>query len=160
MNQAQGAIDAARAAGAEQYAPEELAGAVAALRQAQESVSQRDNRTALSQAIDSREQAQNAARQAAEARALVQSQAERSLTELRLLLERGDERVAQAEARGLPRTTVMTARGALASAVNALQEASAAMSRGDYAAVRRRIDAVQGDAAAAVAEVERLLDGA
>ena len=66
MDQAQGAIDAARAAGADRYATEEYQAAVDALKQAQEAVAQRDYRLALNHAIDSRERAQNAAKQAAE----------------------------------------------------------------------------------------------
>ena len=56
LHQAQGAIDAARAAGAAVYAPEELKGAVDALTHAQEAVGQRDYRLALNHALDSREQ--------------------------------------------------------------------------------------------------------
>src|SRR6476646_8902770 len=47
MHQAQGAIDAARAAGAETYAPAELKAAVDALTRAQDAVAQRDYRLAL-----------------------------------------------------------------------------------------------------------------
>src|SRR5581483_9749899 len=55
MNQAQGAIDAARAAGAEQYAPEDFKAAVAALQRSHEAVTQRDYRQALNDALDARE---------------------------------------------------------------------------------------------------------
>ena len=54
MQQAQGAIDAARAAGAAVYATEELAAAQLALTRAEEAVSARDYRLALNHALDSR----------------------------------------------------------------------------------------------------------
>ena len=67
MNQAQGAIDAARAAGAEQFAADEFQAAVDALKRRDEAVDQRDYRLALSLALDSRERAQDAAKRAADA---------------------------------------------------------------------------------------------
>src|SRR5262245_28271359 len=69
MDQAQGAIDTARAAGADRYAAEEYRGAVDALKQAQDAVEQRDYRLALNHALDSRERAQAAAKHAAESQA-------------------------------------------------------------------------------------------
>src|SRR4026208_898399 len=48
MNQAQGAIDAAKAAGAEAFAPMEFTAAVDALRHSEEAAAQRDYRQALS----------------------------------------------------------------------------------------------------------------
>ena len=90
VDQAQGAIDAARAAGAEQYAPQELAAAVTALNQSREAVTQGDYRSALSSALDSRERAQDAAKQASNERAAFGSQTERTLAQVRALLDRGD----------------------------------------------------------------------
>ena len=52
IDRAQQAVDAARAAGAEQYAPESFAEATAALQQSHEAVNQRDYRLALSRAVD------------------------------------------------------------------------------------------------------------
>ena len=52
MDQAQGAIDAARAAGAEQYASTEFAAATTALKSANDAVEQGDYRLALNHAID------------------------------------------------------------------------------------------------------------
>src|SRR5690606_23255882 len=64
MDQAQGAIDAARAAGADVYAADSLSEAITALTRADEAVAQRDYRQALSHALDARERAQAAARDA------------------------------------------------------------------------------------------------
>jgi len=82
LHQAQGAIDAARAAGADSYATDEFSAAVDALARAEAAVAQRDYRLALSQALDSRERAQNAAKLAASQKAAVRSDAERLLAEL------------------------------------------------------------------------------
>jgi len=57
MDQAQGALDAARAAGAERYATAEYQAAATALKNAQDAVAQRDYRLALNHALDSRERA-------------------------------------------------------------------------------------------------------
>ncbi|MGH9147869.1 MAG: DUF4398 domain-containing protein, partial [Vicinamibacterales bacterium] len=54
MDQAQGAIDAARAAGADDYANEQLTSAVSALKQSRDAVTQRDYRSALNYALESR----------------------------------------------------------------------------------------------------------
>src|SRR5215472_16480734 len=69
IDQAQGAIDAARAAGADQYAREEFEAAQEALKHANVAVSERDYRLALNYALDSRTQAQNAAKNAADQKA-------------------------------------------------------------------------------------------
>ncbi len=70
MQQAEGAIEAARAAGADQYARDEFAAAQDLLKRAGEAIAQRDYRLALNYALDSREQAQNAARLAADGKAM------------------------------------------------------------------------------------------
>jgi len=82
MDQAQGAIDAARAAGAEQYAAAEFTAATKALTQSNEAVTARDYRLALNYALESREQAQNAARTAADTRAKLRGDVERSIAEV------------------------------------------------------------------------------
>src|SRR5262245_39537328 len=64
LQQAQTAIDAARAAGADRFAAEEFSAAQAALGRANDAVAQRDYRLALSNALDARERAQTAAKDA------------------------------------------------------------------------------------------------
>ena len=86
MDQAQGAIDAARAAGAERYAATEFAAANTALKNANEAAQQGDYRLALNHALDSREQATNAARVAADTRAKLRGDVERSLAEVTALV--------------------------------------------------------------------------
>jgi hypothetical protein len=75
-DQAQGAMEAARAAGAAVYAPAELKAAEEALAAYDAAVSQGDYRLALSQAIDARESAYAAARRAADEKARVRTEAE------------------------------------------------------------------------------------
>jgi len=76
IDRAQGAVDAARAAGAERYAASEFTAATTALQQAHDAVGQSDYRTALSRAITAYERAQEAAKQAADGKARARSEAE------------------------------------------------------------------------------------
>ena len=81
MNQAQGAIDAARAAGADKFATDEFNAAVDALERPNEAVAEGDYRLALNHALDSRERAQNAAKLAVDGRANARGDAERAIAE-------------------------------------------------------------------------------
>jgi len=76
INQAQGAIAAARAAGAETFASNEYKAAAEALDKARQAVSQRDYRLALNHALDARERAETAARTAADEKARARAAAE------------------------------------------------------------------------------------
>ena len=93
MDQAEGAIVTARAAGAAQYATEEFAAAETALRRSHEAAGQRDYRQALNHALDARERAQTAAREAADKKALARGQAERAITAAELALATAQQRV-------------------------------------------------------------------
>jgi hypothetical protein len=154
MDQAQGAIDAARAAGADQYAPQELTAAVSALTQSHEAVAQRDYRSALSFALDSLERAQEAAKQAAEQRAVLGGQTERALTQVRALLDRGDRRLKAAVSARVPQRSITRARAELASAV---QTASAAADRGDYQAAQRELEGISQQATATMQEIDKAI---
>jgi hypothetical protein len=158
MDQAQGAIDAARAAGAERYAAQELGAAVTALDQAREAVAQGDYRSALTYALDSRERAQNAAKQASDERAAIGSQTERALTEIGALLDRGDQRLAVAEAQKVPRRTITKVRSALTKVRETLQKASAAVAeRGDYQTAQRELNGLSQQTAAAIDEIDKAI---
>jgi hypothetical protein len=133
MNQAQGAIDAARAAGAEQYAATEFAAATDALKRSEEAVTQNDYRLALSLAIDSRERAQDAAKAAVETRAKARGNAERIVAEANSALTQARTRLNDAGAAKLPRQAVADARQAFAYAEKNMQEARAALEGDDYA---------------------------
>ena len=69
IDRAQAAIDAARAAGAEHYAPESFTAATDRAPQAHEAVAQRDYRLALTRALDASDRAQEAREAAAEGKA-------------------------------------------------------------------------------------------
>jgi hypothetical protein len=132
MNLAQGALDAARAAGAEQYAPAEFASAAGALKQSEEAVIQQDYRLALSLAIDSRSRAEGAAKAAVENRAKARGDAERVLAEANALLAQARARLADPALSKLPRRTLAEARDTLAAEEKTLQEARAAVEGSDY----------------------------
>jgi hypothetical protein len=145
LHQAQGAIEAARATGAERYATEEFAAAVEALRRADEAVAQRDYRLALNHALDSRERAQNAARAAADAKAAARGLAERRLAEVTTALAAAASRMAAAETAKVPQKALAGPAEAIAAAQQAVQEAGSALGREDYLAAQR---ALEGRAAA------------
>ena len=145
LHQAQGAIEAARAAGAERYATEEFTAAVEALRRADEAVAQRDYRLALNHALDSREQAQNAARTAADGKAAARGLAERMLAEVTTALAAAASRMAAAETAKVPKKALAGPAEAIAAAQQAVQEAGSALGREDYFAAQR---ALEGRAAA------------
>src|SRR4029453_10565178 len=129
LHQAQGAIDAARAAGAEQYAPTELAAAVKALDQATSAVAQRDYPLSLAPAHDRRERAQNAAREAASGRAAARSRAERLVAEVTTALALATERLERPDTDRLPKTALTAPREQVAAVQRALQEAGTALGR-------------------------------
>jgi hypothetical protein len=100
MQQAQGAIDAARAVGAEEYAHEEFVAAQDALQHAHEAADDRDYRLARNHALDSRERAQTAAREAADRKATLRLSADRAITAAAAAIARADARAKAADARG------------------------------------------------------------
>ncbi len=136
INQAQGAIDAARAAGAVTYAEGAYQSATTALKLANDSVTQHDYRQALNYALESREHAQTAAREAAENRARIRAEVERTMTEIASLLAHAKVRLADAERARLPRQTLRAAREKLTQVNGAVQKAGAAIQADDYAAVQ------------------------
>ena len=154
MNQAQGAIDAARAAGADRFAAAEFAAAADALKRSEEAVAAGDYRQALSHAIDSRERAHHAATVAVDARAEARGQAERSISEVAPLLSRArtqlkDPDIVRAAGRPLraPRATVTKME-------TMLQEARSALAREDYAAVSQALNGAAAELQAALTEID------
>lgn len=156
MQQAQGAIDAARAAGADQYATVEFAAAVDALKRSQDAVAQRDYRLALNHALDSRERAQAAAKEAADAKATAHTAADRALTMAAAALEQARGGVQAAEAVRAPARFVDPARTSIANLNRQVQEARAAFEKGDYRGAAKTASA----ATEALATVTRDLDAA
>lgn len=144
IDQAQGAIDAARAAGAEQYAGTEFTAATTAMTRATAAVADNDYRMALNHALESRTQAQNAARAAAENRARIRGEVERTMAEIATLLTQTDASFAGAQRARVPRQRQRTARQALTAVKASVQEAGAAVQAGDYAAAQTMLQGVKG----------------
>jgi hypothetical protein len=138
MDQAQGALDAARAAGADRYAATEYAAAQTALKQANDAVVARDYRLALNHALVSREQAQNAARTAADTKAKLRGDSERALAEVTSIIAAVRERAAT-----LPPARARRVRQALPGFSEQLQKASTAIQAEDYEGAQRELTAVK-----------------
>jgi hypothetical protein len=132
MQQAQGAIDAARAAGADQYAHDEFVAAQEALQHANEAVQQRDYRLALNHALDSRERAQNAAAMAGDGKAAARVNAERMITAANDAIKGLQAKIKSAENARVPARNLTAPRQAAAGAERTLQEARTAFAAGNY----------------------------
>ena len=154
MDQAQGAIDAARAAGADRYATEQYESSVKALKSAQDAVAARDYRLALNYALDSRDRAQTAAKEAASQQVTLRSGAERLLAEVAALLYSAKRQLRQAEEARLPRRTVTNARDAIAQADGALQKAGTGIQEGEYQSSQTQLSESAEKLRAAIAEID------
>lgn len=132
IQQAQSAVDAAAAVGADTYAAEEFTAAKLALTNAKTAVEQRDYRLALNDALDSRERAQNAAKEATAARAAARAAAEVALSEADAALTGAQAKLKAAEERKLPARVLGAPRSAITTAATNLQEAHAAFDQGRF----------------------------
>ena len=141
INRAQGAIDAARAAGGEEYATEAFTAATSALQQSHEAVEQRDYRLALSRAVDAYERAQDAAKLAADGKARARSEAEMAVNTTNAAAVALDARLKAAEAAHVPAKDLVQARQTARDAAATLQKARASLKAGAYLAAR---DSVKG----------------
>ena len=141
-HQAEGALAAARAAGAATYASDDLAAAERALAAYDDAVAQRDYREALSLAIDARDGAYEAARRAADEKAIARAAAERLTLEAEGLLREVEARLAapagaRAGSPDVPRWTSLLENG-----TRALQEARSLVRAQDFQAVQERLGPV------------------
>ena len=143
MDQAQGAIDAARAAGADRYAATEYSAATDALKRAQDAVAQRDYRQALNEALDSREHAQNAAREAADTKAQLRGEVERDMAEIAALIAAANRRLAAATRARVPRQILDGPRQELAAVDESVQKAGEAMKADDYLSAKAALQGVK-----------------
>lgn len=151
MNQAQGAIEAARAAGADRFAATELTAAVDALKRSDEAVAGGDYRQALSHAIDSFERAQNAAKLAVEGRANARGDAERDITQVATLLATAEARL---KAAAPPARALKAPQAAIDAAGKKLQEARSALGKEDYPAVGKALAGVAEGLQAVLAQID------
>jgi hypothetical protein len=139
MEQAQGAIAAARAAGADEYAHDEIAAAELALKNARAAVEQRDYRLALNNALESRERAQNAAKEAADQKAAARAAAERAMTEIAGALVQARAKLKAADAVHASTRLLDEARDRIHDSEEALQKARATVARGEYRDVAKAL---------------------
>lgn len=153
MDQAQGAIDAARAAGADQYAKTEYDAAATALQNAHEAVAAGDYRLALNYALEGREHAQNAARDTAETKARMRSEIERTLIEVDALVTKGQRQIAAAERARVPPRLLRQPTRDLATVVADLQEPRKAVASGDYLGATQALDGMKERVEKVVADI-------
>jgi hypothetical protein len=132
MQLAQSAIDAARAAGSDQYAPQEFTAAVEALKHAHDAAGDRDYRQALNYALDARERAQISAKEAADNKAAARVGAERALADANATLGIAQKRLAELEGARVPAKLLVDPRKQLEATERRVQEARAAFDRGDF----------------------------
>jgi hypothetical protein len=154
MNQAQGAIDAARAAGADKFAAAELSAAQDALKKSEEAVAGGDYRQALSHALDSRERAQNAAKLAVDGRADARGHAERAIAEVATLLSRARAQLKDADVARLNARTLEGPRATVAATEKMLQEARTALKTEEYSAVTKALNNAAAELQAALTELD------
>lgn len=133
IDQAQSAVDAARAAGADKYAAEEYSGAAATLQKARDSVEQRDYRQALSYALDARQRALEASHLVPEARTRAKTSAEAAFKATSEQAGRLENAIRSAEEQKVPARELRAPRQTLSAARSALQEARILLDRGNYA---------------------------
>jgi hypothetical protein len=157
MQQAQGALDTALAAGADTYAKEEFAAAQQALANAKAAVEQRDYRLALNHALDSRERAGEAARQAGDNKAAARAAAERALDSAGTALNEARSKLATAESRRVAPRALSGPRTAIDTAHVGLQEARATFDKGNYLEVPNRVKAATASLSASSEQLDTLL---
>jgi hypothetical protein len=134
MQLAQGAIDAARATGGDEYAHEEFTAAVDALKHAHEAADDRDYRQALNFALDARERAQLSAKEASDNKAAARVDADRALAQANATLGVAQKRLADLEGARVPAKLLADSRKQLEASERRVQEARAAFDRGDFPA--------------------------
>ena len=156
IDQAQAAIEVARAAGADRYAADEYSAAETALQKAHAAVVDRDYRQALSYAIDARQRAVDAGRQVAQGRAEVRLKIEAALRDADARADGLQRTIDAAETAKVPVRNLRTPTATLSEARQALQKARTALDAGnleesetDLAEVRKKLDVAE----AAVASI-------
>jgi hypothetical protein len=155
IDQAQSALDVARTAGADRYAASEFAAAASALEKAHAAVGQRDYRQALNYAIDSRQRATEAARQATDGRARAKTAVEALYGEVASLANKLQAALRTAET-AAPAKLLRASQTTLRDARADLQKASAAITAGNYADATEMLTAVRGKLTAALADVQSI----
>ena len=154
MDQAQGAIDAAKAAGAEKYATTEYSAAETALKNANQAVTAGDYRLALNAALESREHAQNAAREAADSKARIRGEVERSMAEIATLMAQANTRRSAAQRARVPARILAESAREVDAASAAVQKAGEEIAADDYIAALAALKGVKERLEIAVATMD------
>lgn len=149
-HQAQGAIDAARAADAERYAPADLQAAVEALKQYDAAVAQRDYRLALNHALDAYARAQAAAKTSANEKAAVRSRVEAAIAEAGRSVATGRQLLSRERQ---PAGRLSTYKRSLDHVDAVVQKARKALQAGDYLDADRILKGVDEEARRTVAQI-------
>lgn len=157
IDRAEGAIEAARAAGADVYAPEPYNAAVTALTKSREAVTQRDYRLALNFALDAFEQAQEAARGAVDSKTKLRAEVDDLLRATAAALERANKRLSAPDASRTAGSQVIEARRAVFAAEASLQEARAALAQDNIRSARVTLNGLPDRVEAALQSVEAAL---
>jgi hypothetical protein len=156
IDQAQAALDRAKGAGADRLAADEFTAAANALQKAHESVDQRDYRQALSYAIDARQRAQDASRQATEARKRAQKTIEALYGEIATRANQLQSLLREADAARVKPKELAAPRATLAEARTILQEASTAITLGNFEEGSKSLTGVRGKLDAAIKDLEKI----
>jgi hypothetical protein len=156
IDQAQAALDAARTAGAERFAADEFTAAANAIQKARAAVDQRDYRQGLIFAIDARQRAQAAARQAADGKQRAQKAIEALYAEAGTRATRLQTLLREAEAARVRAKDLRPAATTLSAARTTLQEVSTAITLGNYEQGSKLLTEVRGKLDAAITEVENI----
>jgi hypothetical protein len=154
IDRAQQAIDQARAAGAEQYAPDTFAAATDALKQSHEAVDQRDYRLALSRAVDASDRAQEAAKEAADNKAKARQSTEATISAANAALMQLQARIKTAADAHVPPRDLSEARDTAADAATALQKARAALTAQDLASARAAVNGLEDEIRSEIRVIE------
>jgi hypothetical protein len=157
LDMAQGAIETARAAGAERYAREAYDGAVASLQGAHDAVAQRDYRLALSRAVDARQRAHEAAKLAAEGQAHARSESEAALAAATRALAELQGKLKAAQAARVPARELTAAHKVVKAAEAALGNARAAIADKNYLDVSGALETTQEEILKAGTDVDEAI---
>jgi hypothetical protein len=137
------ALKAAKAAGADRYAAGSYHEAEEAYRLANLAVSGGDYRLALSKALESREHARDAEREAADIHARARDEVLLMMTDVAAQLAHASTELESAERRHVPRATLRGAQQTLAGVEADVQKARAAIQKQDFADAKGTLTSVK-----------------
>jgi hypothetical protein len=144
LSLAEGAIEAARAAGAAEFATAEFTAAVDTLSRARADVTAGDYRAALGHALDANTRAQGAAKAAADGRVKARLAADETLDAFASRIDQVEARLASEEAKRVPAATRRRVEAQVTAALAVLTTTRAAVERGELAT----LEAIRGETAA------------